>query len=266
MVRWGRGGEMEFLGRGDEQVKIRGYRVEPGEIEAALREEEGVEQAVVVVRGDGPGGSKWVVAYVVGKEGEEVKVGELRKRMGERLPEYMVPSGWVVMRELPLTRNGKVDRKNLPVPERKSEGYRGPRTPEEEMLCEIFEEVLEVERVGIEDNFFELGGHSLMATLLVGRIRAAFGVELALRTLFEKPTVGGLAEEVRRAEKAKGEGKGKGKERPELRGRRREGERGERRVKLSYAQQRLWFIDQLEGKSPEYNIPEALRLRGELDE
>ena len=183
----------------------------------------------------------------------DVELGrELQEYLRERVPEYMVPAVVMVMEKFPLTVNGKVDRKGLPAPEfgGMQEEYREPRTPEEEILCSLFREVLGVERVGLDDNFFELGGHSLMATRLVSRIRRTLGVEIAIRTLFESPSVGELSGRM-------GDG---GKARPGL-----EREvRGER-VVLSHAQQRLWFIDRLERTSTEYNVPETLRLRGELD-
>ena len=183
----------------------------------------------------------------------DVELGrELQEYVRERLPEYMVPAVVMVLEKFPLTVNGKVDRKGLPAPEfgGMQEEYREPRTPEEEILCSLFREVLGVERVGLDDNFFELGGHSLMATRLVSRIRRTLGVEIAIRTLFESPSVGELSGRMRDG----------GKVRPGLE---REA-RGERLV-LSHAQQRLWFIDRLERTSTEYNMPEALRLRGELD-
>jgi amino acid adenylation domain-containing protein len=175
----------------------------------------------------------------------------LQDHLRQSLPDYMIPSAIMVLSSWPLTPSGKIDRKALPAPERRTDGYRAPRTPQEEILCAIFAEVLSLEQVGIEDDFFALGGHSLMATRLVSQVRATLGVELALRTLFEAPTVAELAPHVSRAEKVRA---------PLVRQRRPE------RVPLSYAQQRLWFIDQLEGSnSTEYNMPSALRLRGELD-
>src|SRR5215468_4185565 len=185
------------------------------------------------------------------RRGERELGRELREYLKERLPEYMMPVAIIGLEALPLTANGKLDRKALPEPELISAAaWRAPRNPEEEILCALFAEVLGLERVGVDDSFFKLGGHSLMATRLVSRIRAALGVELAIRTLFESPTAGELSARLREA------GRGRAplapQERPE-------------RAPLSYAQQRLWFIDRLEGTSAEYNMPEALRLRGELD-
>jgi acyl carrier protein len=174
----------------------------------------------------------------------------LQDYLRQSLPDYMVPSAITVLTAWPMTPNGKVDRKALPLLDRANRNYRAPRTPEEEILCEIFADVLGVEWVGVDDHFFHLGGHSLMATRLVSRVRATLGIELALRWVFESPTVGELAPRLRQA----------GKVRLPLRVQARPS-----RVPLSYAQQRLWFIDQLERGSSEYNMPEALRLRGKLD-
>ena len=252
LARWRRDGNLEFLGRVDDQVKIRGFRIEPGEIEAALVGLGGIRQAAVVAREDRPG-EKRLVGYVVAAAGQQVDASGVRRELGKSLPDYMVPAAIVEVKELPLTPNGKLDRKALPEPEMISaEGYRAPRTPEEEILCSLFAEVLGLERVGIDDNFFELGGHSLMAMRLVSRVRAMLGVELAIRTLFESPSVGQLSGQLREQSLA-GRPALVQQKRPE-------------RLPLSYAQQRLWFLDRLGGTSVEYNIPQALRLRGDLDE
>jgi pristinamycin I synthase-3/4 len=250
LARWRGDGNLEFLGRSDHQVKIRGYRVELGEIEAVLRGHERVQDAVVMAREDEPG-EKRLVGYVVPVAGESIDVIGLREEVAKKLPEYMVPSAVMVLDEFPLTANGKLDRRALPAPEYMAKsGWRAPRTPEEEILCGLFAEVLGLERVGLDDSFFDLGGHSLLATRLASRIRATLGAELAIRVLFEAPSVGELGPRLREG------GRGRialaARERPE-------------RVPLSYAQQRLWFLDQLEGTSTEYNVPQALRLRGRLD-
>ena len=252
LARWTREGTVEFLGRADQQVKIRGFRIELGEIEAALKDQDGISEAAVIVREDGPGG-KHLVAYLIPSNGNIPDPGFLRHSLHERLPDYMVPASFVVLPALPLTPNGKLDRRALPAPDHQANihsAYRAPRTPEEEILCGAFAEVLSLERVGVDDNFFTLGGHSLMATRLVSRLRSALGVELALRALFEAPTVAQLAPRLQKMEKA----------RPALVPQTRL-----ERLPLSHAQQRLWFIDQLEGASLQYHMPEALRLRGKLD-
>ena len=246
-------GSLEIIGRLDDQLKIRGIRIEPGEIEAVLTGLPGVGQAAVIAREEAPGGGKQLVAYVVAAPaGAGLEEASLRRELLQRLPDYMVPAAFVFLEALPLTPNGKLDRRALPAPERRSEkGYRAPRTPQEEVLCGLFAEVLQLERVGIEDSFFALGGHSLLATRLVSRVRSTLGVELAIRTLFEAPTVAELARCVHA---------GQGPLRPPLVVQPRP-----ERLPLSYAQQRLWFLNRLEGPSATYNIPIALRLEGDLD-
>ncbi|HVH12456.1 MAG TPA: condensation domain-containing protein, partial [Longimicrobium sp.] len=251
-VRWRGDGRMEFMGRLDEQVKLRGFRIEPGEVEGALAAYPGVRGARVIVREDQPG-DKRLVAYLVG----EVDVDALRAHLRQRMPEYMVPNAFVVMDILPLTPNGKLDRRALPVPDYApaDDRYVAPRTVAEEVMAAIWAEVLRMERVGVEESFFELGGHSLLATRLISRVREAFAVELPLRVLFEAPTIAALAE---RVDALSREAQGPiappvvpvDRDRP---------------LPLSFAQRRLWFIDQLEPGSAAYNIPYALRLRGALD-
>ena len=191
VVRWNAEGAPEFVGRADNQVKIRGFRVEPAEIEAVLTREPGVAHLAVVVREDRPGDRR-LVGYAVAAAGHDLDLAELRLRAAELLPEYMVPSAFLQLDVLPLTPNGKLDRAALPAPHYES-GDRGPQTLPEEILCGLFAEVLGLDRVGVDDGFFDLGGHSLLATRLIGRIRAALGVELGIRSLFEAPTVAQLA-------------------------------------------------------------------------
>jgi amino acid adenylation domain-containing protein len=252
-------GRIEVIGRTDQQVKVRGYRIELGEIEAALSACEGVRQAVAVVREDAPG-DKRIVAYMLAEESEGPRPAALRRALQERLPEYMIPSAFVVLDEMPLTANGKIDRRALPAPgdaarEDASPDSAAPRTPTEEVLAGIFAEVLGVSKVGAAANFFELGGHSLLATKVVSRVRKTFGVEIPLRAIFESPTVAALASAVERAAAGGTEGQP-----PPLVPAPRGGE-----LPLSFAQQRLWFIDQLVPDQPLYHVPGALRLRGPLD-
>jgi acyl-coenzyme A synthetase/AMP-(fatty) acid ligase/acyl carrier protein len=192
LARFVAAGAIEFAGRADQQVKVRGFRIELGEIETALGQHPGVRDAVVVVREDAPGGKR-LIAYVVAREELTLTTSEMRDYLKMTLPEYMVPSSFVVLETLPLTATGKVDRNALPAPEQArpelTQAYVAPRTAVEEVLCRFFSEVLQIEPVGVRDSFFELGGHSLLATQISSRVRAAFQVELPLRTLFEAPTV-----------------------------------------------------------------------------
>ncbi|HEV2733228.1 MAG TPA: condensation domain-containing protein, partial [Longimicrobiaceae bacterium] len=255
-ARWLADGALEYLGRIDLQVKVRGFRIEPGEVEAALEAHPRVREAVVVARQDAPGESR-LVGYVVPAAGEEVTPGGLRAHLQGSLPEYMVPSAFVVLDALPLTPSGKVDRRALPEPEVwREEEHEAPRTPGEELLAGIWAEVLGVEQVGIRDDFFGLGGHSLLATRVISRVRETFGVELPLQVLFDGPTVADLAREV--------EGAAGGGASPPVMALGREGERGTD-FPLSFAQQRLWVVHRMDPESPAYNLPHALRLRGTLD-
>jgi amino acid adenylation domain-containing protein len=249
-------GEIEFLGRADDQVKIRGFRVEPGEVEAVLGSHPEVRQAVVIAREDGLGGLR-LVGYVVPAPASGLAAEELRSFLHERLPDYMVPA-LVLLRELSLTRSGKVDRRALPAPgpaDGTDEGFLPPRGALEEMVATIWAEILRRDRIGARDNFFSLGGHSLLATQVVSRLRDAFGLEIPLRTVFEEPTVAGLAAAI---EKTRREVDGLGAapveplpvDAPRV---------------CSYAQQRLWFLDRLTPESPAYNMAANLRLQGELD-
>ncbi|MFJ4183603.1 condensation domain-containing protein, partial [Streptomyces sp. NPDC089733] len=252
LVRWNPEGSLEYLGRADQQVKLRGFRIELGEIESVLAADGNVGQATVVVREDRPG-DKRLVAYLVAAEGARIDTEAVRRELAGALPEYMVPSAFVVLDEIPLTVNGKVDRRALPAPQFGNDAAgRAPRGPVEEVLCGLFAEVLGLASATIDDHFFHLGGHSLLATRLISRIRQTFGVQITVRDLFQGPTVASLAEYV--------EAGGEAVRRPALR----EAVRPDR-VPLSSAQQRLWFLHHLEGPSATYNIPLALRLTGALD-
>ncbi|AFU02227.1 non-ribosomal peptide synthase/polyketide synthase [Nocardia brasiliensis] len=249
VVRWTAAGVLEFVGRADDQVKIRGFRVEPGEVEAALAQHPSVAQAVVVAV-DTESRGKQLIGYVVAERAAaaELDGAEVRRFAGTRLPDFLVPAAVLVVDSVPRTANGKLDRAALPVPELRSAAeYRAPGTAQERLLAALFAEVLGVERVGADDSFFELGGHSLLATRLASRIRTAMGVEVAIRAIFEAPTVAQL---VTRLETG-------ARPRPALAPRPRPDV-----LPLSYAQRRLWFVHRLEGPSATFNIPLAVRLRG----
>ncbi|HEX6046567.1 MAG TPA: amino acid adenylation domain-containing protein [Pyrinomonadaceae bacterium] len=254
LVRRLPGGELEFLGRADGQLKVRGSRVELGEVEAALCAHADVLAAAVVGRDD-VSGERVLVAYVVARNG--IPHRELRSYLKERLPGHMVPSAFVPMDQLPLLPSGKVDRRALPAPEkldRTHHGeYRAPRTLVEETLCGICEEVLGREPIGADDDFFELGGHSLLATQVVSRVKEALAVELPLSRFFQTPVLSELAEFIERHLKPE-------QPEPPLHAVSREGP-----LPLSFAQQRLWFLDQLDPGNPLYNTPGALRMTGRLD-
>jgi amino acid adenylation domain-containing protein len=251
LVRWSDDGQLQFLGRVDDQVKIRGLRIEPGEIAAVLAAQPGVGQAAVVAREDRPGDLQ-LVGYVVPAPGSRVDPVALRQEAARTLPGYMVPAAVVVMDALPLTVSGKLDRRALPAPDFSARaGGQDPATPQEALLCELFAQVLGVDRVGVEDNFFDLGGHSLLATRLISRVRSVLGVELDIRVVFENPTVQSLARSLLAA----------GRARPPLQ---RVVDRPER-LPLSFSQQRLWFMNEYDGPSAIFNVPFAWRLHGGLD-
>ena len=257
LARYLADGNIEYLGRIDHQVKVRGFRIELGEIETVLETREGVSQAVVVAREEA-NGEKRLVGYVVIEQGHNVGPLDLRAYLRESLPEYMVPTAIVMLASLPLSPNGKVDRKALPAPkpERPESWatYVPAQTPTEEILTGIWAEVLGLERIGPNENFFDLGGHSLLATQVIARIRNVFQLQLPLNELFEYPTVAGLAERVK-AQMTVGQ---------RLSAPISEAVTGES-FPLSFAQQRLWFLDQLEPGRATYNMPGGAWLRGTLE-
>ncbi|MGV9457399.1 amino acid adenylation domain-containing protein, partial [Streptomyces sp. NPDC003635] len=256
LARWNEHGEVVFEGRADQQVKLRGFRIELGEIETALVAHEAVSQAAVIVREDRPG-DKRLVAYVVG----DTDANALHAHCAERLPEYMVPAAFVELDLLPLTANGKLDRRALPEPRLGTgPGGRQGRTPVEEVLCGLFADALGLPAVSIDDDFFRLGGHSLLATRLVSRIRRTLGAQVSVRDMFRHPTVAGLARFMAETGAESGADSAGAPRRPALTA----GGRPEL-VPLSAAQRRLWFLDQMEGPSATYNIPLAVRLTGALD-
>jgi amino acid adenylation domain-containing protein len=250
-------GTLDFLGRFDHQVKVRGFRVELEEIESVLGRHPAVLQVTVLAREAGPGDRR-LIAYVVPSRAE-TDAAEWRRYLKERLPEHMVPSWFVALDALPLTPNGKVDRRALPEPADlrpdTGRGAAAPRTPAEEVVAAIWSDVLGLAWVGVEESFFELGGHSLLAVRVIARLRDAFGVELPLRELFEAPTVALLAARVEDRRKGAAEPVA-----PALAPVARD-----RPLPLSFAQERLWFLDQLQPGSAQYNLPLALRLSGPLD-
>ena len=247
-------GSLEFHGRADDQVKVRGFRIELGEIESVLLAHPQVREAVVLARGEGE--EKRLVAWIVGAE--SAGAADLRAHLASHLPDYMVPAAFVFLDALPLTRHGKVDRRALPEPDfsgLSTAGYVAPRTPTEELLADVWAELLGAERVGVDDGFFELGGHSLLATRVASRVRETLGVELPVRAVFEHPTLAALAAEVDRLRRASA-----GVEAPPIRPVPREGG-----LPLSFAQERLWFVDRMEAGSATYHMPLFARLEGALD-
>jgi amino acid adenylation domain-containing protein/non-ribosomal peptide synthase protein (TIGR01720 family) len=264
-VRWTADGTLEFLGRTDFQVKVRGFRIEPGEVETVLCTHEDVREAVVMAREDVPG-DKRLVGYVVPRAGSGESVSAalpaaIRAYLQQKLPEPMVPSAIVVLDALPLSPNGKVDRKALPAPTTaqpgaaSEPGSTAALTPVQQLLADAFAEVLGLPAVGLQDDFFALGGHSLLATRVVSRIRASLGIELPLRALFDAPSPGRLAERIQAL------GLTKGPQLPPLVA----ASRDEQLPPLSFSQQRLWVLEQLLPGDAAYNIPVALELSGTLD-
>lgn len=258
LARWRADGNLEFLGRIDHQVKIRGFRIELGEVETALRKHPEVQEAIVLARADAAGDQR-LVAYVVGRTDRKLALDDVRAFMRKELPQYMVPSAFVFLKALPLTPNGKVDRKALPDPEADrrdaSTEFVEAGTPVEVQLAAIWQEVLNLERVGIHDNFFDLGGDSLLAIQVISRVRTALKVELPIFSLFDAPTIAKLAEGL-----TSGLWTHDGPPVMPLLPVAREGV-----LPVSFVQERLWFIDQLDPGSHAYHVPMAVRLKGPLD-
>ncbi|WP_369829067.1 amino acid adenylation domain-containing protein, partial [Mycobacterium sp. 852002-50816_SCH5313054-b] len=253
LVWWGADGQLRYVGRADKQVKIRGYRIELGEIQAALSALDGVKQAAVIAREDRPG-DKRLVGYVTGIADPASFAASARAALAERLPPYMVPTAVVVLDALPLTVNGKLDTRALPAPEyQDGDHYRAPTNAVEELLADIYAQVLGVEPprlVGVDESFFDLGGDSLSAVRLIAAVNSGLDAGLSVRTLFEAPTVAQLATRIG-GDEARLEPL-TAVERPAV-------------IPLSFAQSRLWFIDQFQGPSTIYNMAVALRLRGRMD-
>ena len=257
LARYRADGAIEYIKRSDRQIKLRGFRIELGEIEAVLSQHPTLREVVVILREDQPQ-QKRLVAYVVPISHREPTPSELRSYLQKRLPAYMVPSVFVVLEALPLTPNGKVNRQALPVPDQtrpELETFVAPRSVVEEMLASIWEQILDIERVSIHDNFFALGGHSLLATQVVSRLRQAFQVSLPLRSVFEAPTVASLALQVEEAMKTEAKLAA-----PPIQAVSRE-----QALPLSFAQQRLWCLQQLEPETAAYNGCVAVQLQGALN-
>ncbi|MDX3522010.1 non-ribosomal peptide synthetase [Streptomyces scabiei] len=246
LARWNDNGELEYVGRADEQIKVRGFRIEPGEIEAALTGADDVAQAAVGAR------DHRLVAYVVPPQPSRIiDTRNLRERLATAVPAHLVPAVIVVMEALPKLPNGKLNRSALPAPDfAERVSSRSPRNATEEAVCGLLAEVLDLPSIGIDDDFFALGGHSLLATRLVSKVRTQLGAEISVRNVFEHPTVAGLAAQLAGVQPL----------RPVVVRRTSTG-----RAAPSHAQQRLWFLHQLAGPSPAYNIPMALDLSGTLD-
>ncbi|QIP39247.1 non-ribosomal peptide synthetase [Rhodococcus erythropolis] len=252
VASWNSAGDLEYLGRADDQVKIRGFRIEIGEIESAVLADVSVAQTAVVVREDSPGDQR-LVAYVVPAAGVSVSVEDVRTGVGSLLPEYMVPSAFVVLDSIPLTVNGKLDRRALPVPSLQVAVFRAPTSVVEEVVAQTFADVLGVERVGLDDDFFALGGNSLIATQVTSRLGQALDASVSVRELFEASTVEGLAARLGSHVGGGSRAALTAQDRPA-------------QVPLSFAQQRMWFLNQLDRESAANNIPMAITLTGELDE
>ncbi|WP_372371491.1 amino acid adenylation domain-containing protein [Candidatus Uabimicrobium sp. HlEnr_7] len=252
LARWLPDGNIEFMGRSDDQVKIRGFRIEIGEIETALLEHNAISNVVVVVRENIPQ-NKQLVAYIVYQENQKMSLSKLRLSLKEKLPEYMIPSYFIKLDKLPLTINGKVDRKALPIPDSSrisEQKYIPPRNEVEIKLVSMWQEVLRVKKIGIMDNFFELGGHSLLATQLISRVKETFTIEMSLRSLFAAPRISELAILIKDSKKKCADAISVVNRNDSL--------------YLSSAQKRMWFFNQLTPNSPVYNLPQSFLLRGRL--
>ncbi len=258
LVRYLPDGNIEYLGRIDNQVKIRGFRIELGEIEAVLSQHPAVVNAVAIVREDSSG-DKHLVVYISVQDAATLSQSQLRQFLQQQLPDYLIPSAFVVLANFPLTPNGKIDRHALPIPDSEisqTHEYVAPRTASEEIIANIFASVLNVQKIGIHDNFFELGGHSLLATQLISQLRLAFSIEISLQVVFESPTVARFEPTLTQLRTQQ-----TGFNIPTIE------PIADKTLSLplSFAQQRLWFLDRLEGSSATYNIPTAFRIAGNLD-
>jgi len=258
LARYTAAGKLQYLGRLDHQVKVRGFRIELGEIETVLSQHHSIKECVVIVREDY--GEKRIVAYVATEQGIEVTNEELRNHLRSRLPDYMAPQAIIKLAAIPLTKNGKVDRRALPAPDSRARDltteYVAPATPVEEMVAAIWSGLFGIERISVDDNFFELGGHSLLATQVLARVEEVLSVKLPLRDFFEATTIRTLARVIESALRQE-----RSLSAPPITRVEREGVE----LPLSFAQQRLWLLDQLAPGTSIYNVPSAMRLQGRLN-
>ncbi|WP_393062391.1 amino acid adenylation domain-containing protein [Streptomyces sp. LN549] len=257
LVTWRPDGTLEFIGRIDNQIKLRGYRIELGEIENALHTHPHIHTTTITLREDTPG-NKQLTAYITNTPGAPTPTShELRTHLQQQLPDYMIPTTYVTLDHLPLTPNGKIDTKALPAPDSHRPDldatFVAPRTTAEHVVTTVWSEILGIDTIGIHDNFFELGGHSLLATQVTSRLRRQLGIDVPVRTIFTSPTPATLAAAMRELTATADEA-------PLV-----PVDRTDASLPLSFAQQRLWFLDQLTPGSAEYLVPFALRIRGELD-
>ncbi|NOG44271.1 MAG: amino acid adenylation domain-containing protein [Calditrichaeota bacterium] len=259
LARYRADGNIQFLGRIDFQVKIRGFRIEVGEIEKVLLNHAQVDDVSILPKKD-KNGNQFLAAYLVCKKENDPEISDLRQFITKSLPDYMVPSAFIILDAFPLTTNGKLDRRALPEPEhdtriQSEKEFIAPRNETEEKLALIWADILKVKQVGALDNFFDLGGHSLLATQMVSRIRDTFKIELELKSLFETSSLGDLAAIIQQTNRESNK-----ENIPDLFPVSRE-----KNIPLSFSQQRLWFLDQMEPESPSYNIPVAIKVSGRLD-
>jgi amino acid adenylation domain-containing protein len=252
-------GNIEFLGRSDNQVKVRGHRIELGEIESILNQHPSVKEAVIVARERDSPEEKELIGYIVSESESPPSISELRHFLQRKLPDSMIPSSFIFLDELPSTPNGKVDRHALPPPDGErpqlDEGFVEPRTEIEELVAQVWREVLQRDKIGIHDNFFDLGGHSLLATRVVARLQSNFRVDLPLRKLFERPTIASLAEHIDTLRRSSA-GTVSTPMVPVTRN---------QPLPLSFSQRRLWYLQKVDTNLTAYNIPAAFRIRGDLD-
>ncbi|NVL33231.1 hypothetical protein F2S69_05280 [Pseudomonas syringae pv. actinidiae] len=252
-MRWAADGALEYLGRLDQQVKLRGFRVEPQEIEARLLAQTGVGHAAVLVRETAAGPQ--LIGYYTAEAGQDVQAERIKSALALELPDYMVPAQLVRLDSMPLSPSGKLDRRALPEPQWQTREHVEPHTDLQKQIAAVWRQVLGVPRVGLRDDFFELGGHSLLATQIISRVRQACDIDLPLRALFEASELGAFVEQVQTLQQSGA----RNSLQPIARVDR------SQPVPLSYSQQRMWFLWQMEPDSPAYNVGGMARLNGVFD-